>query len=240
MNRPQIDGSNTRPSRFLSQQANKPMLRILIADDHEMIRQGLRRTLEQREEWQVCGEAATGREAVELAKNLVPNIVILDLTMPELNGLEATRQIKKMLPNAEILIFSIHESTELTHHVLEAGARGYLLKSDIGKHVISAVEALAEHKPYFTWSVSKTMLDAYLRPGNPMTVKVEPFSELTPREREIIQLLGEGHSNKAISARLGISVKTVETHRAAIMRKLSINSIAQLVRYAIRNRIVEA
>ena len=216
------------------------MLRILIADDHEMIRQGLRRTLEQREEWQVCGEAATGREAVELAKNLVPNIVILDLTMPELNGLEATRQIKKMLPNAEILIFSIHESTELTHDVLEAGARGYLLKSDIGKHVISAVEALAEHKPYFTWSVSKTMLDAYLRPGNPMTDKVEPFSELTPREREIIQLLGEGHSNKAISARLGISVKTVETHRAAIMRKLSINSIAQLVRYAIRNRIVEA
>lgn len=235
-----FDDRTARTLSPLSLQANRPMLRILIADDHEMIRQGLRRTLQQREEWQVCGEAATGREAVELAKNLVPNVVILDLTMPELNGLEATRQIKKMLPNAEIMIFSIHESTELTHQVLEAGARGYLLKSDIAKHVISAVEALADHKPYFTWSVSKTMLDAYLRSGNPMVAKVEPFSELTAREREIIQLLGEGHSNKAISARLCISVKTVETHRAAIMRKLSINSIAQLVRYAIRNRIVEA
>ena len=216
------------------------MLRILIADDHEMIRQGLRRTLEQHEEWQVCGEAATGREVIELAKNVVPNVVILDLTMPELGGLEATRRIKNMLPDAEILIFSVHESTALTHEVLAAGARGYLVKSDLGKHVVSAVEALAEHRPYFTWSVSKTMLDAYLRPGNPMTGMVEQFSELTPREREIIQLLGEGQSNKAISVRLGISVKTVETHRAAIMRKLSINSIAQLVRYAIRNRIVEA
>jgi DNA-binding NarL/FixJ family response regulator len=138
------------------------------------------------------------------------------------------------------MIFSIHESSELTHRVLEAGARGYLLKSDIGKHVVAAVEALAEHKPYFTWSVSKTMLDAYLRDGNPVTDKIERFSELTPREREILQLLGEGHSNKAISARLDISVKTVETHRAAVMRKLSIKSFAQLVRYAIRNRIVEA
>jgi DNA-binding NarL/FixJ family response regulator len=236
----QLDAAIARPLASLSQQAKKPVLRILIADDHEMIRQGLRRTLERRDDWQVCGEAANGREAVELAKKLVPNVVILDLTMPELNGLEATCQIKKLLPNAEVLIFSIHESSELTHRVLEAGARGYLLKSDIGTHVISAVEALAEHKIYFTWSVSKTMLDAYLRDGNPVVDKVERFSELTPREREIIQLLGEGHSNKAISARLGISVKTVETHRAAIMRKLNINSFAQLVRYAIRNRIVEA
>jgi DNA-binding NarL/FixJ family response regulator len=237
---PQLDTGSARPSASFLQQAKKPVLRILIADDHEMIRQGLRRTLERREDWQVCGEAANGREAVELAKKLVPNVVILDLTMPELNGLEATCQIKKLVPNAEVLIFSIHESSELTHRVLEAGARGYLLKSDMGTHVISAVEALAEHKIYFTWSVSKTMLDAYLREGNPVTDKVERFSELTPREREIIQLLGEGHSNKAISARLSISVKTVETHRAAIMRKLSINSFAQLVRYAIRNRIVEA
>jgi DNA-binding NarL/FixJ family response regulator len=215
------------------------VIRILIADDHEMIRQGLRKTIERREDWQVCGEAATGREAVELAKKLVPNIVILDLSMPELNGLEAVRQIKRALPNAEVLIYTVHESTDLTHKVLEAGARGYLLKSDLGKHVDDAIEALAEHKPYFTWSVSKTMLDAYLRPGDPATQDIGPFNELTSREREIIQLLGEGHSNKAVSARLGISVKTVETHRSAIMRKLSINSIAQLVRYAIRNRIVE-
>ena len=239
-NNSQLDAGSVKAPATLSQQAKKPIVRILIADDHEMIRHGLRRTLEQREDWQICGEAANGREAVELAKKLVPNVIILDLSMPELNGLEATSQIKKMLPQTEVMIFSIHESSELTRRVREAGARGYLLKSDIGRHVVTAVEALAEHKLYFTWSVSKTMLDAYLRDGKPVTDKVERFSELTPREREIIQLLGEGHSNKAISARLGISVKTVETHRAAIMRKLSINSFAQLVRYAIRNRIVEA
>jgi len=215
------------------------MIRILIADDHEMVRRGLRRTIEEREDWQVCGEARTGREAVELAQKLVPNVVILDLGMPELNGLEATRQVKKALPNAEVLIFTMHESTELTHQVLEAGARGYILKEDAGKHVAAAIEALVEHKPYFTWKVSKTMLDAYLRPGDPATNKIAPLSELTPREREITQLLAEGHSNKVVSTRLGISVKTVETHRAAIMRKLSINSIAQLVRYAVRNRIVQ-
>jgi DNA-binding NarL/FixJ family response regulator len=235
----QTDTGSAKPAAALSQQLKKPAVRILIADDHEMIRHGLRKTLEQREDWQVCGEATNGREAVELAKKLMPNVVILDLTMPELNGLEATSQIKKLLPNAEVMIFSLHESSELTRRVLEAGARGYLLKSDMGKHVIAAVEALAEHKVYFTWAVSKTMLDAYLRDGSPVTDKIERFSELTPREREIIQLLGEGHSNKGISARLGISVKTVETHRAAIMRKLNINSFAHLVRYAIRNRIVE-
>lgn len=215
------------------------MIRILIVDDHEMVRQGLRRIIEQREDWQICGEASTGREAVALAKKLMPNVVILDLGMPELNGLEASRQIKKAVPNAEILIFTVHESTDLTHDVLSAGARGYILKDDAGKHIIHAIESLADHKPYFTWKVSRTMLDAYLRPGEPATDKIGPFSELTAREREIVQLLAEGHSNKAVSARLGISVKTVETHRAAIMRKLSINSIAQLVRYAVRNHIIQ-
>lgn len=240
MNNIQTAASGSKPFGDLPPQSKKPGVRILIADDHEMIRHGLRRMIEKREGWQVCGEAANGHEAVELAKKLMPNVIILDLTMPELNGLEATAQIKKILPSAEIMIFSMHESSELTHRVLEAGARGYLLKSDMGKHVISAVEALAEHKVYFTWSVSKTMLDAYLRDGNPVTDKVERFNDLTPREREIMQLLGEGHSNKAVSGRLGISIKTVETHRAAIMRKLSINSFAHLVRYTIRNRMIEA
>jgi len=215
------------------------MIRILLADDHEMVRQGLAKIIEQHADWRVCGEAATGREAVELANKLVPNIVILDLGMPELNGLEAARQIKKALPNAEILIFTMHDSTELTHEVIKAGARGYILKEDASKHIVRAIETLADHKPYFTWKVSKTMLDAYLRNGDPATGKLSQFNELTSREREIIQLLAEGHSNKAVATRLGISVKTVETHRAAIMRKLSISSIAQMVRYAVRNHIIQ-
>jgi len=133
----------------------------------------------------------------------------------------------------------MHDSTELTHEVIKAGARGYILKEDASKHIVRAIETLADHKPYFTWKVSKTMLDAYLRNGDPATGKLSQFNELTSREREIIQLLAEGHSNKAVATRLGISVKTVETHRAAIMRKLSISSIAQMVRYAVRNHIIQ-
>ena len=216
------------------------MIRILIADDHEMIRRGLREVLEQHEGWQVCGEAVTGRQAVELAQKLSPNVVVLDLTMPELNGLEVTRQIRKALPSTEVLIFTMHETEELMRDVLSAGARGYLLKADAARHIVAAVEALAEHKPYFTWKVSKTMLDTYLAHGQAAQDQAPAFSHLTPREREIIQLLAEGRSNKAVSALLGISVKTVETHRAAIMRKLGISSIAELVRYAIRNSVIQA
>lgn len=216
------------------------MIRILIADDHEMIRRGLREVLEQHEGWQVCGEAVTGRQAVELAQKLSPNVVVLDLTMPELNGLEVTRQIRKALPSTEVLIFTMHETEELMRDVLSAGARGYLLKADAARHIVAAVEALAEHKPYFTWKVSKTMLDTYLAHGQATQDQAPAFTHLTPREREIIQLLAEGRSNKAVSALLGISVKTVETHRAAIMRKLGISSIAELVRYAIRNSVIQA
>lgn len=215
------------------------MLRILIADDHQMIRQGLRQLLEGHKDWEVCAEAATGRQAVELALKLSPHVVVLDLAMPELNGLEATRQIKKALPNTEVLIFTMHETEELTRDVLGAGARAYLLKSDASRQIVAAIEALAEHKPYFTWKVSKTMLDAYLKHGHSHE-KTPGFNHLTAREREIVQLLAEGRSNKAVSALLGISVKTVETHRAAIMKKLGINSIAELVRYAIRNSVIEA
>lgn len=215
------------------------MLRILIADDHAMIRQGLRKLVDEQNDWEICAEASTGRQAVELTAKLCPQIVILDLAMPELNGLEATRQIKKVLPNTEILIFTMHETQELTQDVLSAGAQGYLLKSDSTRHIVAAVHALAEHKPYFTWKVSKTMLDVYIRHGRSQD-KTPIFAQLTAREREIVQLLAEGRSNKAVSALLGISVKTVETHRAAIMKKLGINSIAELVRYAIRNSVIQA
>jgi DNA-binding NarL/FixJ family response regulator len=216
------------------------MIRILIADDHEMMRRGLRNVLEQHEGWEVVGEASNGRQAVDLARKTVPNVVVLDLSMPEMNGLEATRAIKKLLPQAEILVFTVHETEGLMRDVLSSGARGYLLKADASRHIIAAVEALAEHKPYFTWKVSKTMLDTYLMHGQSQQDGGAPaFNQLTAREREVIQLLAEGRSNKAVSALLGISVKTVETHRAAIMKKLGISSIAELVRYAIRNRVIE-
>ena len=213
------------------------MLRILIADDHDLMRRGLRAVLEEHEGWQVCGEATNGRQAVQLAQKLMPHVVLLDISMPELNGLEALRQIKKACPNTEILVFTVHEGEDLIREVLAAGARGYLLKADATRHIVGAVEALAVHRPYFTWKVSKMMLDSYLEHG-PKAGSSE-LRQLTPREREIVQLLAEGHSNKAISGTLGISVKTVETHRAAVMKKLGISSIAELVRYAIRNSVIE-
>jgi len=215
-------------------------VRILIADDHEMIRQGLRHMIERHGRWKVCGEAASGRDAVELARKLLPHIVIIDLVMPELNGIEATRQIKKHLPQTEVLVFSILESDQLIHQVLEAGARGYLVKSDLGQHIVDALEALVEHQTYFTASVSKIMLSAYLGRERPALEEDRSTTKLTPREREVIQLVGEGYGNKVSAARLGMSVKTLETHRAAIMRKLDIHSTAELVRYAVRNSIIAA
>ena len=215
------------------------MIRILIADDHEIVRRGLRDILEEHPGWQVCAEASNGRDAAELAEKLLPNVVLLDLSMPELNGLEATRRIKKAVPKAEVLIFTVHESEDLIRDVLTAGARGYLLKADAGRQLIAAVEALAEHKPYFTWKVSKTMLDTYLLRSEVSAEERPAFNQLTPREREIIQVLAEGRSNKAAAALLGISVKTVETHRAAVMKKLGISSVAELVRYAIRNQVIQ-
>ena len=209
------------------------MLRILIADDHEIIRRGLRELLQQDEGWEICAEASDGRQAVELAQKTRPQVAVLDLSMPELNGLEATRYIKEALPNTEVLIFTMHEREEQTHEVLDAGARGYLLKTDAARHIVAAVEALAEHRPYFTWKVARTMLDTDLARESTPT-----FIHLTPREREVFKLLAEGRSNKTVSALLGISVKTVETHRAMVMKKLGIKSVAELVRYAIRNGVI--
>lgn len=215
------------------------MVRILIADDHEMLRRGLRQTLEQHPNWEVCGEASNGRQAVEIAEKTLPNVALVDLSMPEMNGLEATRAIKKVSPNSEVLILTVHETDSLIREVLGAGARGYLLKTDPARQIVAAIEALSEHKPYFTWNVSKTMLDSYLaRDGG--TDRPPILSHLTSRERQVLQLLAEGRSNRAVSVLLGISVKTVETHRAAIMKKLGIGSIAELVRYAVRNSVIQA
>lgn len=217
--------------------------RILLADDHEVVRQGIRMLIEkQKEAMVVCGEARNGREAVTLANQLKPDIVILDFEMPELNGLEATRQIKRQLPETEVLIFTGHEEEQLVHDVFQAGARSYIVKTDVGQHLIAAVKALATHKTFFTSKVSEIVFARYLNGTKSATKTIEPnpSSRLTGREREILQLLAEGKSNKEVASMLGISVKTGETHRAAIMRKLGLSNFSDLVRYAIRNKIIQA
>ena len=215
------------------------MVRILLADDHDIVRRGLRQFLEEQPGWKVVGEAVTGRQAVELAKQLTPDVAILDLQLPELNGLEATRQLRSAVPSTEVLIFTMHDSEQLIREVLTAGARGYLLKSDASSYIASAVEALAQHRPFFNWKVSETILEGFLRGGAP-TGEGVLRDPLSAREREIVQLLAEGKSNKQISAHLNISVKTVETHRAMIMRKLDAHSVVDIVRYAVRNKLTSA
>jgi DNA-binding NarL/FixJ family response regulator len=190
--------------------------------------------LESHPGWEVCAEASNGRTAVKLAQQLKPNIAVIDLELPDLNGLEATRQIKKDHPEIEVLIYTMYETEELIRKVLAAGARGYVLKSDAGQHLTEAVEALSRHKLFLTPVASETVLESFLK----STRHEREDSVLTNREREIVQLLAEAKANKEIAAALCISVKTVETHRASIMRKLGINSIVALVHYAIRNNLV--
>jgi DNA-binding NarL/FixJ family response regulator len=214
-------------------------LRILIADDHEVVRRGVRALLEARPGWEVCGEAVTGREAVDAAKRLSPDIVILDIGMPELNGLEAARQIRKDLPGCEVLILTLHESEQVVREVLAVGARGYVLKSDAARDLVLAVEALRNHKPFFTSTVSDMLLHDHLKGRASPGLAGPSTGRLSAREREIVQLLAEGKSNKEVATTLGISVKTAETHRTNVMHKLDLHSIAELVRYAIRNKIIE-
>ncbi len=213
-------------------------VRILVADDHEVVRRGVRGLVESRPDWIVCGEATNGREAVEQAGRLAPDVVILDIAMPELNGLEAARRIHKAAPRTEVLILTMHRSEELVRQVLAAGARGYLLKSDAGRDLLAAVDAVAGHRPFFTPRVGEQVVRGYLADAA-APVRGHSDRELTGREREIVQLLAEGKSNKEIATRLGIQTKTVETHRANIMRKLGHHGLSDLVRYAIRNRLVE-
>jgi DNA-binding NarL/FixJ family response regulator len=215
-------------------------VRILVADDHEIVRQGLRALLEAQPGWQVVAEAIDGREALDKAKRLRPDVVVLDVSMPNLNGLEATRQIRKALPETEVLILTMHDSEQLVREVLEAGARGYVLKSDAGRELVTAVESVRNSKPYFTSRVSEIVLDGYLHAGERSDAFNAPRTvRLSPREREIVQLLAEGKSNKEVAVALHISVKTAETHRTNLMRKLDLHSISELVRYAIRNKMVE-
>jgi len=216
------------------------MARILLADDHDVVRRGLKALLQERTDWEICGEALSGRQAVELARETQPDLAIVDLMMPDLNGLETTRQIRKVSGATQVLIFTMHHNETLVHDVLDAGARGYLLKTDAETQIVAAVEALLKRQPYFSAQISETVLGGFLRSGRrAVSGNDGPAPRLTPREREIIQLLSEGHRNKRVAQELGISIKTVETHRTALMRKLGVNSIVELVRYAVRNHLTE-
>ena len=206
-------------------------VRILVADDHEVVRAGVRSLLESESGCEVCAEAVTGRQAVALAQQHKPDIVVMDITMPELNGLEAARQILKAIPGVQVLILSVHESKELVREILDAGAHGYVLKSDAGHELTAALRALRQGETFFTSRIAQIALRAYLS-------KERTTIALTPREHEVLQLLAEGKSNKEVATALTISVMTAETHRANIMHKLGLHSIAELVHYAVRHKII--
>jgi DNA-binding NarL/FixJ family response regulator len=214
-------------------------LQILVADDHEVVRAGLQALIEHERGWEVCAIAVNGRQAVDAAKRLKPEVIVLDLTMPELNGLDALRQIKRALPSTEVMVFSAYHSEEVIEQVFEAGAKSYIQKSEAGRHLVAAIKSLAEHRPFFTPEISQILFRKFF---SARASKKQSGLEhsLTAREREIVRLLAEGHSNKQVASCLGVSIRTAETHRATLMRKLDLDSLAALVRYAIRNSIIEA
>jgi DNA-binding NarL/FixJ family response regulator len=219
-----------------------PPVSILIADDHELVRKGIRTVLEARTGWQVVAEAGDGREAVKKTQELKPQVAVLDISMPLLNGLEATRQIAKIAPQTKVLILTMHDADPMIQQILEAGAKGYLLKSDASLDLVSAVEALLRNKTFFTPKVGQIVLDGYLN-KNPKGADEDAGKNalrLTARQRQIVQLLAEGKSSKEVAVVLDISVKTAETHRANIMRRLDCHSVTDLVHYAIRNGITQA
>lgn len=215
-------------------------LRILIADDHDVMREGTRAVIERQPGWEVCGIATTGREAVAQAIRLQPNVVIMDMSMPDLNGLDASVQIKRRLPGTEILIFTAHETEDLIREVFEIGVKSFICKSEAHTYLIDAIQSLSQHKPFFTNKVSEILFADILNRATKNSNGAQAGQRLSAREREIVQLLSEGGSNKEVAETLGISVRTAETHRASVLRKLGLDSIASLVRYAIRNKIIEA
>ena len=215
-------------------------LRVLVADDHDIVRNGVRTLIEEKPGWEVVAEAADGREAVEKAKLVKPDVTILDLNMPELNGLEAAREILRSV-STKVLILTMCHSDQLIRQVLEAGAQGYLLKSDAAGDLVSAVDALRQNKTFFTLKVAQMLLEGYL--GDPPKENGDNGkngSRLTTRQSQILQLLVDGKSSRAVGAALNITVKTAETHRANIMRRLDCHSVSDLVRYAVRNHIIDA
>lgn len=208
--------------------------RVLIADDHDVVRRGVRMLLETRPNLHIVAEASNGRMALEEARSTQPDIAVIDYSLPELNGLDLTAALKRENPRLEVLVYTMHEREDLVLEVLRAGARGYVLKSDTEKHLLAAIDALSIHRPYFSGVISETLLERFLDSS--------PHAQatLTHREREVVQLIAEGKINKEVGYILNISVKTVETHRASAMHKLKLRTTAELVRFAVRNNIIEA
>jgi DNA-binding NarL/FixJ family response regulator len=209
------------------------MATILIADDHDVVRRGLRAVLESRADWQVVAEARDGRDAVAAAFRTKPDLAVIDYGLPQLNGIEAARQIRHHLPATEILFFTMHNSDEILLDALEAGARGFLLKSDTDDYLIAAVQALLQHKPFFTGKVSETLIESFLKSQSGSA------PVLSHREKSVVQLIAEGKTNKEMADALRVSAKTIEAHRAAALRKLNLRTTADLIRYAVRTNLVE-
>ena len=211
------------------------MLRILIADDHEIVRKGVRDVIEGHPGWEVCAEAADGQEALDLAIQEKPDIAILDVSLPLLNGVALTRRLRQERPGTRVLLFTMHDDDETVSGGLAAGARGYLLKTDSEQHLEAAIAALSSNRPYFSSVVSELLLNAAM--NDRKRSRLESF---TIRELEVAQLIAEGNSNKQIARLLGISIKTVESHRSAAMRKAGVRTAAEFVRFAIKHNLIQA
>lgn len=211
------------------------MLRILIADDHDIVRRGVRDVVEAHPGWEVCGEAASGSDVLDLALTHQPHVAVLDVSLPGLNGIAVTRQLKQASPITEVLLFTMHDDDESISGGLAAGARGYLLKTDGDDQLMAAISALGAHRPYFSPVVSELLLDAAVHER-----KKSRLESFTVRELEVAQLIAEGESNKKIARRLDISIKTVESHRAAAMRKAGVRTAAEFVRFAIKHNLIQA
>ena len=219
--------------------AQKPY-RVLVVDDHDVVRRGVRALLESQPGLEVCSEAANGIEALDFVKKSKPDLVVLDLTMPDMNGLEAARLIRECSPETDVLILSMHFSEEIAREVLRVGARGYLLKSDANTELIAAVQRLRQGKPFFTSRLTASMTESFVHAvGEPNSEYPVPGVPLTPREIEIIRLLAEGRSNKETAAALGVSTRTIESHRNHVMHKMSFTSFSELIRFAIRSNLVQ-
>ena len=218
---------------------NRVKLRILLADDHEIVRRGMRALLEKHEGWEVCGEAKDGRETIEKAIQLKPDVVILDIGMPLLNGFETTRQLLKHDPDFKVIVLTISDSDQVIREALDAGARGFVLKSDAARDLVSAVDALQNKRVFFTPRVDEMVLTGFLKERQTVSTPEPKLPVLTAREREITQLLAEGKSSKEVAILLNLSTKTVETHRSNLMRKMSFHSIRDLVVYAVKNNLIQ-
>jgi DNA-binding NarL/FixJ family response regulator len=206
----------------------------MVVDDHTVVRRGVRALIESAPGWEVVGEAENGLEAIRLAEELQPQVIVMDISMPQIGGIDTTVELRKRLPDVEVLILTMHESDQLVAQAMRAGARGYLLKNESDEKLLDALEALARHQPYFSPGVSETLLQGYL-----VAESAPDPQRLTPRERQIVKLVAEGNSNKKIAMILNVSIKTVETHRSAAMHKVGAKSSADLALYAARNDLVQ-